>query len=134
MKREIMSTERYEQVLDMLETDPNAFKKLTLGEKVEVSRDGYAMSIAASTNVNNLRYVAKMLRQDKTFMAERIKENPLAMCYCYKTWFKNSSFVRFVKDVASADSKKYDSQEVAHLYDQLIDKLVLQTKTAGIEK
>ena len=34
MKREIMSTERYEEVLDSLETDANAFDKLTKGEKL----------------------------------------------------------------------------------------------------
>lgn len=78
MKREIMSTERYEEVLDSLETDANAFDKLTKGEKQEIRRDGYAMTIAAATNINNLRFMSKALKQDKTFMCGLIKEvNPL---------------------------------------------------------
>ena len=61
MKREIMSTKRYEEVLDLLENDGNAFEKLSDSEVVEISRDGYAMAIAAATNINNLQYLSTQL-------------------------------------------------------------------------
>ncbi len=135
MKREIMSTERYEEVLDSLETDANAFDKLTKGEKQEIRRDGYAMTIAAATNINNLRFMSKALKQDKTFMCGLIKEvNPLAMTYCYKTWFQNKNFVEFVRESAREDAKKYNSARMEKLYNELIDQQIQKSNPMEIEK
>lgn len=134
MKNQIMSTQRYEQVLDLLEKDKNAFKKLSPSEKREISRDGYAMSLAAAKDVNNLKYVSRKLRQDKAFMVGCIHENPLAMTYCYKTWFQNKQFVGFLREIAIAEGEKYNSAEIKFLYDQLIDRHIQQSKTIASER
>ena len=135
MKREIMSTKRYDEVLDLLETNANAMEELTEGEKQEIIHDGYAMAIAAATNVKNLQYLPKQLRQDKTFMRGLIKDvNPLAMTYCYKSWFQNKNFVDFVRDVTTSESKRYNSQELMRMYNDLIDRQVQKSKQISEEK
>lgn len=122
MKREIMSTERYEEVLDLLENDGNAFEKLSDSEVVEISRDGYAMAIAAATNINNLQYLSTQLKQDKGYMYNLIKDvNPLAMTYCYKSWFKDGNFVDFVREAAKRDCQsRQNGQVLMQKYNQLI--------------
>mgnify|MGYP004659608899 CR=1 FL=1 len=134
MKREIMSTKRYEEVLDMLETDKKAIEKLSSSERQEIIRDGYAMKIAAATDITNLRHLPKVLRQDKSFMCSIIKDFPLAMSYCYKTWFQNKNFVEFVKDVTNAEAKKYNSPEMKELYNELVNIQAQKAKNIGIEK
>lgn len=129
MKRGIMSTKRYEEVLDLLENDENAFEKLSDSEVIEISRDGYAMTIAAATNINNLQYLSTQLKQDKGYMYNLIKDvNPLAMVYCYKSWFNNKHFVENVRNVALEDAKRYNSHELERLYNDLIDQQVIKAK------
>lgn len=136
MKREIMSTKRYDEVLDLLETNANAMEELTEGEKQEIFHDGYAMAIAAATNVKNLQYLPKQLRQDKTFMRGLIKDvNPLAMAYCYKSWFKNSNFVDFVREAAKRDCQfRQNGQELMQRYNQLIDMQVQKANQISEDK
>lgn len=135
MKREIMSTKRYDEVLDMLEMDKKAIKKLTKAERQEIIRDGSAMNIAAATNIKNLKYLSTQLRKDRTFMCNLIQNiNPLAMCYCYKSWFLKKEFVEFVRDAANAEAKKYNSPEMKELYNELVNIQVQKAKNIGIEK
>ncbi len=134
MKNEIMSTQRYEQVLDLLENDKNAFKKLTPGEKREISRDSYAMKIAIATDVRNMENLAHYLRHNKDYMKDIIREiNPSAMCYCSKTWFQNRYFVEFCKSAINEHSK--GNKEIQNLYNDLLNMQIQKAKIKqGIER
>ena len=109
MKREIMLTKRYEEVLDMLEKDGLSITKLTEGERSEISRDGRAMEIAVASNVRALAYASRKLKSDKGYMHHLINDvNPLAMFYCYTSWFRNKYFVENMRSVALRETKKYN--------------------------
>lgn len=136
MKREIMSTKRYEEVLDMLEKDGLSITKLTEGELREVSRDGYAMELAVANNVRALKYASRKLKSDKGYMYHLINDvNPLAMFYCYTSWFRNNKyFVENMRSVALRETKKYNISRLGDLYNEYIDKTVQKTKNVEIEK
>lgn len=135
MKRGIMSTKRYDEVLDMLETDKKAIEKLSSSERQEIVRNGEAMNIAAATNIKNLKYLSTQLRKDRTFMCNLIQNiNPLAMCYCYKSWFLKKEFVEFVKDVTNAEAEKYTSPKLKKCYDHIINQLINKARNYCNEK
>lgn len=135
MKNEIMSTKRYEQVLDLLENDKNAFKKLTQGEKREISRDSYAMKIAIATDVRNMENLAHYLRHNKDYMKDIIRGiNPSAMAYCSKSWFLDRYFVEFCKSATKEFSR--GNKEVQGCYNDLLNMQIkkAKTKNQGIER
>lgn len=135
MKREIMLTKRYEEVLDMLEKDGLSITKLTEGERSEISRDGRAMEIAVASNVRALAYASRKLKSDKGYMYHLINDvNPLAMFYCYTSWFRNKYFVENMRSVALRETKKYNISRLGDLYNKYIDKKIQQAKNVEIEK
>ena len=135
MKREIMLTKRYEEVLDMLEKDGLSITKLTEGERSEISRDGRAMEIAVASNDHSLAYASRKLKSDKGYMYHLINDvNPLAMFYCYTSWFRNKYFVENMRSVALRETKKYNISKLGYLYNKYIDKKVQQAKNVEIEK
>ena len=135
MKREIMLTKRYEEVLDMLEKDGLSITKLTEGERSEISRDGRVMEIAVASNVRALAYASRKLKSDKGYMYHLINDvNPLAMFYCYTSWFRNKYFVENMRSVALRETKKYNISKLGYLYNKYIDKKVQQAKNVEIEK
>ncbi len=135
MKREIMSMERYKEVLDMLEQNGMLIAKLTETERREISRDGYAMEIAVASNVHALKFASRQLKCDKGYMYHLIKDvNPLVMCYCYPSWFRNKYFVDNLREIAARESSKYGISKLGELYNQCIDAKVKKAKNIEIQK
>lgn len=108
---------------------------MTEGERSEISRDGRAMEIAVASNVRALAYASRKLKSDKGYMYHLINDvNPLAMFYCYTSWFRNKYFVENMRSVALRETKKYNISKLGYLYNKYIDKKVQQAKNVEIEK
>lgn len=132
---EIMTTAVFEKIKKQLKTDKDAIKKLPDYEREQIIRNGEAMNIAAATDIKNLKYLSTQLKQDRTFMCNLIQNiNPLAMCYCYKSWFLKKEFVEFVKDVTNAEAKKFNSPELKKCYDYIINQQINKARNYGNEK
>lgn len=127
--------ERYGEILNNLENDKNAFNKLTASEKREISKDRWAMKIAADKDIRNLRHLNPQLKKDPNYMFNLIKTvNPLACAYCNKRLFKNKKFVEATKRIADNDAKKYNSPKLKTLYNKLVSHQVKKSIENDIQK
>lgn len=72
------------------------------------------MEIAVASNVRALAYASRKLKSDKGYMYHLINDvNPLAMFYCYTSWFRNKYFVENMRSVALRETKNITSQNSA---------------------
>lgn len=130
-----ISLERYEEILNSLENDKHAFRKMTASERREISKDRWAMKIAANTDIRNLRHLNWRLRKDPNYMFNLTNSvNPLACAYCNKKLFANKKFVAAIKRVADNDAKKYNSPKLKSLYNRLVSHQVKKSIANDIQK
>lgn len=130
-----MKMERYEQILDNLENDKNALKKLSKKERNEISSDPYAMKIAAATNVENLKFLSEKWRKNPKYIHNVSKTvNPLAFVYGDKNLMSDEKYVAAIKKIASDDAKIYGDKMLESLYKELINKQMQKAISNNVQK